>query len=260
MSASATEGVSLVIRDSIATIVFDQKRRHNALGLKTWLALPVLIAAADRNAEVGLIVLRGAHGNFGAGNDLAEFGALHGNPAAAMEFAKAMADGMRALEVASKPVVAAIEGLCYGASVALTLACDLRIAGDNATFAITPAKLGALYLQSDLHRLVATIGAGQSKKLIYSAQPIGAARAQEIGLVDGVISAGHFDSELEQLTDSILRGSPYTLRLSKEMFGRINSTPAETEETLSLMVEATQGRDFVEGVDAFIAKRPPRFR
>jgi enoyl-CoA hydratase/carnithine racemase len=260
MSASATEGVSLLIRDSVATILLDQKRRHNALGLKTWLALPVLIAAAERNAEVGLIVVRGAHGNFGAGNDLAEFGALHGKPAEAMVFARAMADGMRAVELASKPVVAAIEGLCYGGSVALTLTADLRIAADNATFAITPAKLGALYLQSDLHRLVATVGVGQSKKLIYSAEPIGAARAREIGLVDDVISASHFESELKRLTDAILRGSPFTLRRSKEMFGRVNPTPAETEESLNWLVEATQGHEFVEGVNAFIAKRTPRFR
>jgi enoyl-CoA hydratase/carnithine racemase len=228
--------------------------------LKTWLAIPVLVAAAVREAEVGLIVLRGANGNFGSGNDLVEFGALHGKLAEAMEFARAMADAMRAVEVASKPVVVAIEGLCYGASVALMLAGDLRIAADTATFAITPAKLGALYLQSDLHRLVAAVGSGQSKKLIYSAQPIGAARAREIGLVDEVISAGHFESELKRLTDSILRGSPFTLRRSKEMLGMVSPTPEETDESLSLFVDATQGPEFVEGVDAFNAKRLPRFR
>jgi enoyl-CoA hydratase/carnithine racemase len=260
MSASSTDGVSLLIRDSIATIVLDQKRRHNALGLKTWLALPVLIADIARNAEVGLIVLRGAHGNFGSGNDLVEFGTLHGRPAAALEFARAMADAMRAVEAASKPVVVAIEGLCYGASVALTLAGDLRVAADNATFAITPAKLGALYLQSDLHRLIAAVGLGQSKKLIYSAQPIGAARAREIGLVDEVISAGQFESELKRLTDAILRGSPFTLQRSKEMLGTVNPTPAETDESLGLFVAATQGPEFVEGVDAFNAKRLPQFR
>jgi enoyl-CoA hydratase/carnithine racemase len=260
MSASATEGVSLLIRDSIATIVLDQKRRHNALGLKTWIALPLLIASIERNAEVGLIVLRGAHGNFGAGNDLVEFGALHGKPAAALEFARAMADAMRAVEAASKPVIVAIEGLCYGASVALTLAGDLRIAAENATFAITPAKLGALYLQSDLHRLVAAVGLGQSKRLIYSAEPIGAARARQIGLVDEVVAAGHFELELERLTDAILCRSPFTLRRSKEMLDSVNPTPAETDESLELFVKATQGREFVEGVDAFNNKRPPRFR
>jgi enoyl-CoA hydratase/carnithine racemase len=260
MSAPTSEGVSLQIRGSVATIVFDQKRTRNAMQLRTWLGIPALIAAAERHVEVGLILLRGAHGNFGTGNDISEFGALHGDRAAARSFGKAMADAMQAVEAASKPVLVAIEGLCYGGSVALALAGDLRIAASNATFAITPAKLGALYLQSDLHRLVAAVGLGQSKKLIYSAQPISATRAEEIGLVDGVISSDKFEAELELLTDAILSGSPFTLRRTKEMLGMVAPTPTETEESLGIFVEATQGNDFVEGVDAFITKRSPRFR
>jgi enoyl-CoA hydratase/carnithine racemase len=262
MSASAGEGVSLLIREGIATVAFDQKRRHNAMPLSTWLALPTLIGAALRHAEAKLIILRGAHGNFGSGNDLTEFGALHGKPAAAKQFAKAMADAMQAVERSSKPVIMAIEGLCYGASVALTLAGDLRVAASNATFAITPAKLGALYLHSDLHRLIQAVGLGQSKKLIYTALPVSAIKAREIGLVDEVIAVEHFDSELKLLTDAILRGSQFTLRRSKEMLRVVGdaSTPEETDETLASFVEATQRDDFVEGVSAFLAKRPPRFR
>jgi enoyl-CoA hydratase/carnithine racemase len=260
MPASTSAGVSLLIRGSIATILFDQERTRNAMQLRTWLALPALIAEAERHAAVALIFLRGANGNFGTGNDIVELRALHGNPAAAKAFGSAMADAMQAVEEASKPVVVAIEGLCYGGSVALALAGDLRIAASNATFAITPAKLGVVYLQSDLHRLVAAVGAGQSKKLIYSAQPISATRAREIGLVDEVISADHFESELKLLTDPILRGSPFSLRRSKEMLRMVDPTPTETEESLASFVEATQGDDFVEGVDAFITKRSPRFR
>jgi enoyl-CoA hydratase/carnithine racemase len=260
MSAPAGEGVSLLIRGSIATLSFDQKRTHNAMKLKTWRALPALVSTAEHNAAVRLIVLQGAHGNFGSGNDIAEFGAVHGDPAAAKAFGRAMADAMQAVEAASKPVLVAIEGLCYGASVALALAGDLRIAASDATFAITPAKLGALYLQSDLHRLVAAVGPGQSKKLIYSAQPVSATRAHEIGLVDEVIPAEQFESGLKLLTDVIVAGSPFTLRQSKKMLQLVNTTPRETDESLAAFVEATQGDDFLEGVGAFLAKRAPRFR
>jgi enoyl-CoA hydratase/carnithine racemase len=261
MSASPGEGVSLFIHNPIATIVFDQKQRHNAIPLRTWLAIPALIAAAERNVAVRLVILRGANGNFGTGNDLVEFGALHGNPVAATEFARAMADAMRAVEAASKPVIMAIEGLCYGASVALALAGDLRVAATNASFGITPAKLGALYLQSDLHRLVAAVGLGQSKKLIYTAQAINAAQARAIGLVDEVISADDFESELKLLTDAIMRGSSFTLRRTKDMLRSVNhAVSEETDATLALFVEATQRDDFVEGVEAFMTKRSPQFR
>lgn len=260
MSASASEGVSLLIRGAIATIVFDHKRTHNAMRLQTWLALPALVAAAESHAAVKLMLLQGAHGNFGSGNDISEFGSVHGNPAAAKAFGQAMADAMQAVEAASKPVLVAIEGWCYGGSVALALAGDLRIAASNASFAITPAKLGALYLQSDLHRLVAAVGSGQSKKLIYSAQPISAANAHAIGLVDEVIAAERFDTELKIFADAILDGSSSTLRRSKAMLRLVNPTPQETDASLATFVEATQGDDFLEGVKAFLAKRPPRFR
>ena len=144
----------------------------------------------------------------------------------------------------------------------MALAGDIRIAADDATFAITPARLGALYLQSDLHRLVAAVGLSQSKKLIYTALPISAAEARAIGLVDEVVSAEHFDSELKQLTDAILRGSRFTLRRTKEMFRSVGyvATPEETDATLAQFVDATQGNDFVEGVNAFMTKRTPLFR
>jgi enoyl-CoA hydratase/carnithine racemase len=260
MSASASAGVSLLIHDALATISFDQRLTHNAMKLSTWLALPALVAAAEHHAAVRLIILRGARGNFGTGNDIAEFGAVHGDPAAAKAFGRAMADAMQVVDAASKPVLVAIEGFCYGASVALALAGDVRIAASNASIAITPAKLGALYLQSDLHRLVAAVGLGRSKQLIYSAQPVSADRAYEIGLVDEVIAAEQFDMELKLLTDAILGGSSLTLRRSKQMLRLVNPTPAETDESLASFVEATQGDDFLEGVSAFLAKRPPRFR
>jgi enoyl-CoA hydratase/carnithine racemase len=252
-------GISLSIGGAVASIIIDRQEKRNAMPLRSWLALPSLIASAEREAAVKLIVLRGAGGNFGAGNDISEFGALRGDPAAATVFGRAMADAMQAVEAASKPVIVVIEGQCYGASVALALAGDLRIAGDNATFAVTPAKLGALYLQTDLHRLVATIGAGQSKKLIYTAQPISAARAQEIGLVEEVFAADQFEAELNRLIETIVAGSSFTLCHSKNMLRSVAPTPQETAASLSLFVAATQGDDFAEGIDAFLAKRAPQF-
>lgn len=260
MTVPPPDGIALDIRGSVATIVFDWPRTHNAMRLKTWLALPAMIAAAEREAAVGALVLRGARGQFGTGNDLVEFGAVHGRPDAARAFGNAMAGAMRAVEEASKPVVVAIEGLCYGASVALALAGDVRLASSDAVLAITPAKIGALYLQSDLHRLVSAVGPGQSRQLIYSAEPISASNAHRIGLVDEMLAAAQFEAGLTARLDAILRGSPNSLRHSKRMLRRVNPTPEETAQSLDAFVEATQGDDFREGVSAFLAKRSPRFR
>ena len=255
-------GAFVSVNCSTATIIIDQKGKYNALRLQTWRALPQLVAYADQLESVKLVVLRGADGNFGSGNDISEFGAVHGDPEAARAFGYAMADAMRAVETASKPVLVAIEGACFGASVALALSGDLRVAASDSTFAITPAKLGVVYLKSDLHRLVMAIGAGPAKQLIFSAKAISATRAQQIGLVDEVLPAAAFETGLSHLVDSMLERSQFTLRQTKRMLRELDRapTPAETDESLAWFVDATQGADFKEGVDSFLAKRPPRFR
>ena len=264
MAAAEANGdeVSLLTSGPVATILLDRQGKRNALGLSTWRAIPALVAAADADTAVGLILVRGAAGHFSSGNDIAEFGALQGDPAAAEAFGEAMASAMQAVEAASKPVLMAIEGVCYGAAVALALAGDLRIASDDAVFAITPAKLGALYLRSDLHRLVAAVGVGQSKKLIYSAEAIGAAHASRIGLVDEVIPAARFETDLQRLVEAVLAGSAFTLGRTKAMLRELGhgAAPRETRASLAPFIEATQGDDFRVGVAAFLAKETPRFR
>lgn len=261
-AAEERDGLFLDIKGPIATIVADRRERRNAMSRAMWRTLPSLVGEAEADPGVSVIVMRGAHGHFSAGNDIAEFGALRGDPEAAEAFGREMATAMQAVEDAAKPVIMAIEGACYGAAVALALAGDIRVAADDATFAITPAKLGALYLRSDLHRLVAAVGQGRAKRLIYAAEPIEAARAERIGLIDEVVPADRFDAELGRLYDAILRGSPFTLRRTKQMLATVGDapTPAETRESLAAFVEATQGADFTEGVDAFLARRTPRFR
>jgi enoyl-CoA hydratase/carnithine racemase len=253
--------VSLVVREGVATILFDRAAALNAMSHAAWRALPGLIAQAEADDYVSAIVIRGAGGNFGAGNDIAEFGRLRNEAEHCRAYGQAMADAMMSVERAAKPVIAAIEGSCYGASVALTLAADFRIAAADARFAITPAKLGALYLRSDLHRLVAAIGQGHARRMIYTACVLDAPEATAIGLVQQIVPLDAFEAALLRGTQDILRGSPFTLRHSKRMLrGAGNGgTPIEDEESLGWFVEAMQGADFGEGYAAFMEKRSPIF-
>jgi enoyl-CoA hydratase/carnithine racemase len=254
-------GASLVIDQSVATILFDRPTARNAMLYATWRALPGLIALAEADAHVTVIVLRGAGGNFGAGNDIAEFGRVRSDAVECRVYGRAMADAMMSVERATKPVIAAIEGSCYGASVALALAADFRIAATDAQFAITPAKLGALYLRSDLYRLVATIGQGHARRMIYTACVVDAAEAVAIGLVEQIVPPDAFETALARLTYEISRGSPFTLRHSKRMLRGAGhgETAVEDAESLGWFVDAMQGADFAEGYAAFMEKRAPQF-
>lgn len=256
-----TGGVTLALAGPVATIAFDRPAARNAMLQSTWLALPELVSEATADPAVRVIVLRGAGGHFGAGNDIAEFGGLRGDAAGSRAYGWAMAEAMRAIEAAPCPVIAAIEGSCYGASVALALSADIRLAAVHAQFAITPAKLGAVYLRSDHHRLVAAIGPGQARRMIFTARSLDADQALAIGLVDEVAAADAFEAQLSALVSAIAQGSPHTLYHSKRMLRAVGAgeTPAESEETIGWFVDAMQGSDFAEGVEAFLAKRKPRF-
>ncbi len=252
-------GPSLHVAGPVATVTLRQPRKRNALGLQDWQAIPPMIATAERHEAVRVVVVRGHGGHFGAGNDIAELAALSAGEA--LPFAEAMAEAAFAIEAATKPVVMAIEGVCYGGSVALALAGDIRVASSTAVFAITPARLGLIYLRSDLQRLTAAIGPGASKRLLFTGDAIDAARAEAIGLVDEVFAADRFEPSLQRLAASIAEGSPFTLRRTKEMLRGLAHGRADPETTasLGLFAEATQGADFREGHAAFTGKRQPRF-
>jgi enoyl-CoA hydratase/carnithine racemase len=168
----------------IATITLDRAAVRNAIPVAGWHDLVATIdAIADSEARA--VILRSATPNiFSAGADISEFGAFVGAPAAASDFRIIMRTAIGRLASLAMPTIALVEGGCFGAAVALILACDIRIAGPVARFAITPAKLGISYPASDVERLMATVGRSQAARLLFTAAAIDAVEAQRIGLID----------------------------------------------------------------------------
>jgi enoyl-CoA hydratase len=188
----------------VARLRFARPEARNAIGVAAWAALAERVGeAAGRGAR--LLLLGGDERAFSAGADISEFPTLRDDAAARTRFRLAMRDGIEAVASASMPTAALIEGPCYGAAVALVLACDLRIAGPRATFAITPAKFGISYPQEDVHRLVSLVGRGQAARLLLTARGIDAVEAHRIGPVE--ILAADPAAEAIALADAILAGS-----------------------------------------------------
>jgi enoyl-CoA hydratase/carnithine racemase len=126
-----------------------------------------------------------------------------------------MRGGLDRLRDLPIPTAALIEGACYGAGVALAMACDLRLASAGARFGITPAKLGIGYPQEDVHRLVGLVGAGQAGRLLFSAGTIDAAEAHRIGLVELIAEPEGAAAMLA----SIAAMEPGSLRMLKRGIG-----------------------------------------
>lgn len=177
----------LTVIAGTARLVLGRPEARNAISLTGWAELTDAAQAALRQ-DARLLILTGEpDGAFCAGADISDFESFRDDAAARARFREAIRQGLDALRDLPIPTVAVVEGVCYGAGVALAMACDLRIAGAGASFAITPAKLGIAYPQEDVHRLVSLVGPGQAARLLFGAGSIDAGEAARIGLVEWAV-------------------------------------------------------------------------
>ncbi|HEY1604150.1 MAG TPA: enoyl-CoA hydratase/isomerase family protein [Allosphingosinicella sp.] len=197
----------------VARLTLNRPEARNAMKASGWGKLEQALGEAEGSGARVLIV-RGAGSAFCAGADLGDFPAMHADADARARFRIAMRSAIERLAELPMPTIAAIDGACFGAGVALALACDIRVAGPGAGFAITPAKFGISYPQEDVARLVALVGPGQAARLLLSAGAIGAAEAARIGLVE-LLAGESADEEAETLARAIAAGSSASHRMLK---------------------------------------------
>jgi enoyl-CoA hydratase/carnithine racemase len=195
----------LRIDDGLARLTLDRPARRNAIPAGEWATFTARIGEAEGGRA---LVVTGAGGAFCAGADLADFPMA---PEAAARFRRDMRTALDRLRELAIPTIAWIDGACYGAGVALAMACDIRIAAPASQFAITPAKIGISYPQEDVHRLVELVGPGQAARLLYTAGSVDAAEALRIGLVERVGAAG----DAEELAGAILANADDSLATLK---------------------------------------------
>jgi enoyl-CoA hydratase/carnithine racemase len=169
--------------DDYARLTLDRPEARNAINVAGWAELAATIGRVAAS-DVRLLVVTGAGGAFCAGADLGDFAAMRGNEAAVTLFREEMRAALDALRALAIPTIAVVEGACYGAGVALAIACDIRVAASVSEFAITPAKIGISYPQEDVHRLVSLIGPGHAARMLFTAGKVYGNEAVEIGLAD----------------------------------------------------------------------------
>lgn len=232
----------------IARLMIGAPERRGAIPVAEWDRL--VTALQSLPADTRVLLIGGADG-FSAGADLREFALLTRDPPAVERFRLAMRRGIDALAAVPVPAVAVIAGGCYGAGVALALAADIRVAGEGARFAITPARLGIGYPAADVARLVALVGRGQAARLLFAADTIDAHRAAAIGLVEAV--AADPWAEGIALAQRIASNSTRSTRMLKAVLNQ----PAWDHDGAFDMLFA--GDDVVEGLAARRERRSPRF-
>ena len=199
--------------DAYARLTLNRPEARNAIPAAGWGELSAALGRVVES-DVRFLVVTGADRTFCAGADLGDFAAMRDDEAAVARFREDMRtalDGLRGLAI---PTIALIEGHCFGAGVALAMACDLRIAALDARFAITPAKLGIGYPQEDVHRLVELVGPGQAARILFTAEIIYCEEAKAIGLVDA-----HMPRE-KALFEAMIANDRESLLMLKEAIAR----------------------------------------
>ena len=245
----------LAIEGSVARLLIDRPLKRNAMTTAMFEALPALIAQADADPAVRVIVLTSARPRlFCAGADIAELAAHAGEPAWQRASQAAINRAQHDLARTAKPTIAFIDGDCIGGGCGLALACDIRIATMRARLGITPARLGLAYPLHDTKLLVDLVGPGQAKRILFTGLLIDAAEALRIGLVD--IVADHPD----EIVEAVATTSDHSHRQTKAIVRRILDGQADDDAaTLAMFAEAFDGPDFREGVAAFLEKREAEF-
>ena len=247
----------------IGWIVFNNPERHNATSFEMWQSLPVVLGAYIADPEVRVIALRGAGDKaFSAGADISQFKEKRSGAEAVAEYNAAADIAIQALRECVKPTIAMVRGYCIGGGVAIAVGCDLRIAADDARFAVPAAKLGLGYRFEGIKRLASIVGPAFTAEIFFTARQFTAREALQMGLVNRVVPAGELEGSVQDCARTIAHNAPLTLQAVKRSLIELQKDPAARDlELCQRMVDACfASEDYREGQAAFMEKRKPQFR
>jgi 2-oxoglutaroyl-CoA hydrolase len=240
----------------VATITLDVPGKLNRVSMPARDELRAVFEEFDRDAEVRFVVLAGAGGSFTAGGDIPGF-----LERSAWQVSR-LAENVAAPERCTKPVVAMLQGYCFGVGLELALACDFRIAADDLQLAFPEVTIGMIPGSGGTQRLARLVGLGRAKDIVMRGRRVSAGEALALGLVTEVVPADDLESAVGRLLDELARLSPLALAMAKRVLNLAYDGPLRTGLELEGLAYGLlrQSHDFREGVAAFTEKRKPEFR
>ena len=253
------ETLTVAVDDRLAVVTVDRPEVRNALSRQVLAELRDVLADLRARDDVGLVAFTGAGDKaFVAGADISQLRHydLHTGLAAEMQRT------FDVVEAFPKPTVAAVNGFALGGGCELAMACDIRIASENARFGLPETTLSVLPGAGGTQRLARLVGTGRAIEMILTGRFVDAAEAHAIGLVTAVVPADGLAGELRRLADQILAKGPLAVRLAKLVVRAGMDTDQRTGQVIEQLAQALlyTTADKAEGTSAFLEKRPPEFK
>lgn len=256
-----SEDLLYEVREGIGWIIFNRPAARNALTFAMYERLAEICAEVADDTAVRALVLSGAGDKaFAAGTDISQFRAFS-RAEDAIGYEARLDRVLEAVERCPKPTIAAVAGACTGGGAGIAAACDIRIAAQGARFGFPIARtLGNCLSMANYARLAALIGPARVTELIFTARLIEADEANAIGLYAEVLNdAAALAARAEELAQMIASHAPLTLRATKEALRRLRTQGVRADAD-DLILMCYMSDDFREGMQAFLAKRAPRWQ
>jgi enoyl-CoA hydratase len=247
--------VHLEIAGGIASVTFDRPEARNAMTWAMYQRLRAICEQLREDPTVRAVRFQGAGGEaFVAGTDISQFVDFDGQRG--VEYELQIDHTMQLLAGLPMPTVAVVQGWCIGGGLAIASTCDFRIATPSAKFGVPIARtLGNCLSMANVAGLVAAFGRPRVQRLLLLADVIGADEAASCGYVTEVVASEGIEGVAQKLCSRLASLAPVTQQVSKEALARLLRHDLPEAEDL---IRRTYGsEDFREGVQAFVAKRPP---
>ena len=261
-TTAENDGPMLLREDTggVAYLTLNRPRARNALSLEMLGEVNQTLDAIKEDQSVRAVVIAGNGPAFCAGHDIRQ---LRSNPKRAYykETFAACARMMLGVMRLPQPVLARVQGIATAAGCQLVATCDLAVATEDATFATPGVHIG-LFCSTPMVALSRNVGRKEAMEMLILGEPVNAARAKEIGLVNAVVHATKLDAKILEMTYKITSKSSLTIATGKEAFYRQLENGVEDAYVYAseVMVQNMMAEDAEEGMSAFIDKRQPVWR
>jgi enoyl-CoA hydratase len=251
------ENIKMEKKNKVGIITLSKPDGLNILDTAMLQYLDDAMKEFEEDAEIRVIIITGEK-NFSAGADIKEM--KDKNPDEIETFSKFGHTMLNHVETLDKPVIAAINGYAFGGGCELALACDIRIASENAKFGQTEVNLGIIPGFGGTQRLPLIVGVGKAKEMILTGKIISAKEADVIGLVNMVVKREELIDQAQKMAELIAQKGPVAVQLAKKTINENRNIQEGLDLEIDAFVQCFTTQDHSEGINAFLEKRIPAFK